>query len=290
MKEIGELLRKKRLLLDKTLEEISQETKVTIDKLKAIEDGNLDFFEDDFSYLKFYVRFYFKHLNLDFEEHKDAFFKEIDLYQQTQTIQTVQNNKKMNESIRKRVEATTSTLSKDKRKIDYSMISLIVVIICLIGVIGYVAINYGKDLFKPSTEAPIVVATPSSTPDVTIDPIVTPPIVTSTLLVEKEDFKRYLIKGYQTNEEVKIDIEFAQDTWTRILVNDVVSNNPASAIYKPSEKIQFIINAQDETKVTIHLGYYLGNKIFINGVALELDEKVANLTSGQQVDLVFKGE
>lgn len=288
MKDIGNLLKKKRLLLDWSLEKASKETKITVDKLEAIEEGNLAFFVDDFSYLKFYVRYYFNYLNLDFEEYKDVFYSEIDAFQHTQTVLTVEKSKQLNENLKKRIESTTSTITKEHRKLDYSMISLIVVLIFLVGVVGFVAINYGQDIF--GSDKPSLSVTPTTTATPTPDVTTTPDAAQSQLYVEKEAFNRYLLKGYSENEEVKIDVHFNHETWTRFLINDVVSNNPVSTTYKPDEKIQLIINAVDETKVTIHLGYYQGNEIYINGKRLELDETVANLTNGQQIDLVFKGE
>ena len=57
MKEIGATLKKRREELGYTLEEMSNKTRISVAQLKALEDGDLEFFKDDLSYVRYFVRF-----------------------------------------------------------------------------------------------------------------------------------------------------------------------------------------------------------------------------------------
>ena len=67
MKEIGQKLRERREELGFTLEQMCEKTKVTIPNLKAIEAGDLEYFDNDLSYLRFYIKYYCQALYLDYE-------------------------------------------------------------------------------------------------------------------------------------------------------------------------------------------------------------------------------
>ncbi len=58
MEEIGKLLKEKRLELGLTIEEVSEKTRLTQKHIKALEEGDISFFHDDLSYLRFFVKSY----------------------------------------------------------------------------------------------------------------------------------------------------------------------------------------------------------------------------------------
>ena len=54
MKEIGATLRKRREELGYTLEEMSNKTRISVAQLNALEEGDLEFFKDDLSYVRYF--------------------------------------------------------------------------------------------------------------------------------------------------------------------------------------------------------------------------------------------
>ena len=59
MIEIGKKLQKRRVELNLSYQDISTITKLSIPHIKAIEEGNLDYFKNDLTYVRFYVNSYF---------------------------------------------------------------------------------------------------------------------------------------------------------------------------------------------------------------------------------------
>ena len=70
MDKIGSLLKQKRLEKGLTIEAVSEKTRLTIKHLKAIEEGDISYFRDDLSYLRFFLKAYCNALDLDFDEIK----------------------------------------------------------------------------------------------------------------------------------------------------------------------------------------------------------------------------
>ncbi|MDE6195628.1 MAG: helix-turn-helix domain-containing protein, partial [Erysipelotrichaceae bacterium] len=71
MKKIGLLLKQRREELGLSIEEVSHRTRLTIKYIKAIEEGDISYFKDDLSYLRFFLRSYCETIDLDFCELKD---------------------------------------------------------------------------------------------------------------------------------------------------------------------------------------------------------------------------
>ena len=71
MKEIGELLKQKRLEKGYTIDEVSDKTRLSIPHIKAIEAGNVDYFKNDLPYLRYFLRSYCELVDVDFDSIKD---------------------------------------------------------------------------------------------------------------------------------------------------------------------------------------------------------------------------
>ena len=72
MKDIGAKLKDARESVDITIEEASNDLKVSKSQIENIEAGNLEAFQDIF-YLKYFIRDYAKYLGLNYDELVDEF-------------------------------------------------------------------------------------------------------------------------------------------------------------------------------------------------------------------------
>ncbi|MBP3920076.1 MAG: helix-turn-helix domain-containing protein [Bacilli bacterium] len=72
MKEIGEKLREARENMGISINEVSDDLKVTVTQIESIENGNMEMFKDIF-YLKYFIRDYAKYLGLNKEDLVDEF-------------------------------------------------------------------------------------------------------------------------------------------------------------------------------------------------------------------------
>ena len=306
MEKIGKVLHDRRIELNKTIEEVSKDSKITVDKLKAIEEGNLAYFHGDFSYLKFYVRFYCNYLGIDYEKYKNEFFDSLDEYSNTEIIKNIEFNQNINDSINRNLNAKLKKQgSKGKRaRIDYSLLTFIIVSVfivgvCIFGIYKFI-INGDHEQNNIVPDNGIVdnqenVDDENKDNEIIIDGEDVDNEDDNSehkteLIIEMQSFKDYLIKGFKDDEDVCININFNHDTWSNFMINGVSTNNPAGGIYHPNDKIELKVKPQKDMIISINLGYYDTNEIYINDKLLVLHDNVKNLTSGQTINLIFKGE
>ena len=291
MKEIGEALRNKREELGLTIDEVSSRIKISTSKITAIENGDIGFFENNLSYLKYYVRFYCKELDFDYNEIKNQLSDDIDAYNKEINDTKLLEIDQMQKNINERIKTHTNVKKHEKKKIDISFFLILLMIILLIVAFifgGYKLIQSG--IFSNNdngvvTETPIVVDVvntpePTSTPEATVT-------VAATINVEQETAAIYNLTGYDDQQEVTIKVEFAHETWARVIVDNIVKESPATAIYNAGDSIELVVNATLGMDVEIHLGYYKGNVIKINDQVVTLDSSIKDLEGGQKIHFIF---
>ena len=89
MEKIGNMLKEKRIELGMSVEDISEKTRLTTKHIKALEEGDISFFHEDLSYLRFFVKSYCDAVGIDFEDMKDELRESIDDYTMT-SVQSAQ--------------------------------------------------------------------------------------------------------------------------------------------------------------------------------------------------------
>ena len=146
MDKIGSLLKQKRLEKGLTIEAVSEKTRLTIKHLKAIEEGDISYFRDDLSYLRFFLKAYCNALELDFEEIKGELQDSIDDYTTSFTKEALKEHAqiergiaKTNEKIRNSEQPEERKPKKKKpkkarrhRKIDISLVSFLAIIVVIV--------------------------------------------------------------------------------------------------------------------------------------------------------------
>ena len=151
MEEIGRLLKEKRLELGLTIEEVSDQTRLTQKHIKALEEGNISFFHDDLSYLRFFVKSYCDVLGLDFEDIKDELRKDVNDYTMTFTTSAQINHEEIEKNIAKSEKlskvSTANVKTRQKRRFrkpDMSLVSLIAIVAVVAIVIMFAFVVRGK--------------------------------------------------------------------------------------------------------------------------------------------------
>ena len=148
MEEIGRLLKEKRLELGLTIEEVSDQTRLTQKHIKALEEGNISFFHDDLSYLRFFVKSYCDVLGLDFE---DKLRKDVNDYTMTFTTSAQINHEEIEKNIAKSEKlskvSTANVKTRQKRRFrkpDMSLVSLIAIVAVVAIVIMFAFVVFLK--------------------------------------------------------------------------------------------------------------------------------------------------
>ncbi len=288
MSNIGQKLRDRREELELSLEDVSNKTKISVKKLAAIEENNLQALDEDLSYVKFYVRNYCQVLHLNFEDFRDELSENLLEHTQTISLLQIKEREEINNSIKTKAKASSK---KNIRKIDYSFVSLISVIVVLIVSLIFIFTTYVLPTLSNNEldvdPVPPVVVVPDDEEELE-EPIIDE--VKSDVSIEAVDPQNYTISNLEMGEQLSIKTVFAQDTWTRVLFDGVATDNPKESIYNNGDEIEVLINYEKDMIVTIHLGYVRGNQIYINDELYELDASVKDVTDGRQIHFHLKGE
>ncbi|MBV1710056.1 MAG: helix-turn-helix domain-containing protein [Erysipelothrix sp.] len=300
MKNVGLRLKEQREEVGFTLEEMSAKTKITTPQLRALEEGNLEFFKEDISYVPYFVRFYAQALYLDYETLRVEVDSAIKDLQHTQKLKVVAQNKTTKENIESRIKdknllKNASVLRPaGKRKVDYSLLSLLVFVILLVItliVIFFIYVYPMIDESRSSNQNNAIVGLPENPNDVEEKPNEDDPNIpfVSTIAITKVSARDYDITGYQDNEEVLITVTFVRDVWMKVYIDGVATDNPKSKIYKKDEIMEIRLLAKDDLYVMLHFGNLKDNVVIINDEELEWDTSIANWLRGIKINFRFKG-
>lgn len=303
MKDIGKFLKENRIKQKKTIQDISDYTKMNINIIRNIEEGNVAYFSNDLTYLKYYVRSFANAVNVDYDSLADKV--EESTFEYTQSMQVLKDEKikELNENITVKRKQTPPPIThggikKVRKSVDWTLVSLISIVTIIVGFLVYsVVINFMDEGKKTETPPVVDVNPPPVDEDEDEEVIVEPEI--EPVLVKKEDPNNYLISNWQSQENFSIKTVFGVNTWTQISVNGQVINIPSednkSKTYTPNEELvlfdKYKINEEElEFKagdvIAFRFGIMRNNKIFINNEEYSLDESVANSNGG--TDVIFK--
>lgn len=301
MKNVGLRLKEQREEVGFTLEEMSAKTKITTPQLRALEEGDLDFFKEDISYVPYFVRFYAQALYLDYETLRVDVDNAIKDLHHTQKLNVVAQNKALKENIDSRIKdkkmsKNTSMLrSEGKRKIDYSLLSLLVfIILLLITLIVIFFVFVFPMINKPaaSNNDNTIISLPENPNDVDEKPAEDDPNIpfVSAIVISQVNAREYDITGYTDNEEVLITVTFVRDVWMKVYIDGVATDNPKSKTYKKDEVMEIRLLAKDDMNVMLHFGNLKDNVVRINDEEIVWDDSIANWLRGIKISFRFKGE
>lgn len=287
MVSAGTILKEKRLASGLSLSQISQQTRITIAQLEAIEAGDVGYFQDDPSFYRFRALSYGRLLKVDEVELKKQV--ELDLDNYYQELSETQQLKKI--QITENVKAKTELLSPRRRQIDLPWMSMILVIIIVIATLGFVFINHIlNNQPEPvldegvAVEFPLVI-TPKD--DIEIPDVVIP----KEFSINKVSGTNFEI--YNANPEPILNIIISrQTTYLWFKKNGSYLANPKSGekygdLGTSSElKVPLSIVAND--LVELEFGLFSNIKLEIDGTEIPLNATYP--TNRVKIVLVFKEE
>lgn len=302
MDKIAKTLRERRQKLGLSVRDINEKTKLPVQSIEALEKGDLSYFKEDLSYLKFFVRAYCNELGLDFNEIKGDVFDSVDHFTQAIEQEKLERKKQMEESISKgayrlkrdsvtmeeEANSKTSKLPKpiSKKKVGSSSgrirkdkiePSVILLLLLIIGIVTVLAIK----VFFPAPATPPAVEDPTVTkPLEPNDDVVAgddnkedenKPVFTST----RDDSKlssmevQYTIEGFKVGDVVRINTTISQDCWMDFFLNNQSFNEKDWRVYTSTDTItlEFTITNQLDA---LKLGY--GNRLGATSVSINDEE------------------
>lgn len=290
MKSIGEKLKQRRIELGYSIEDLHEKTKLSEVHIKAIEDGDLDYFRHDISYLKFFLQYYCQAVYLDYEDFEEEFKKTLDVYHETQLLKKKESHQASNENIQRRIQNNQKKYHKAKgqtniqfSKLDHQTLIVIGIVLVILAVLvfGFFKLILPNLSSEPvdNNQPPAQVQEPDINDEPTPDPdiVVERPTVEEGLTITEESYDKYRIFGVEKNEMV-FRIDFTNDTWVETYINDKAVNDPLTGTYVADEFIEIPITETTD-KITILFGNLDGSSISVNGEPVELNQQAILGTS-----------
>ena len=290
MKSIGEKLKQRRIELGYSIEDLHEKTKLSEVHIKAIEDGDLDYFRHDISYLKFFLQYYCQAVYLDYEDFEEEFKKTLDVYHETQLLKKKESHQASNENIQRRIQNNQKKYHKAKgqtniqfSKLDHQTLIVIGIVLVILAVLvfGFFKLILPNLSSEPvdNNQPPAQVQEPDINDEPTPDPdiVVERPTVEEGLTITEESYDKYRIFGIEKNEMV-FRIDFTNDTWVETYINDKAVNDPLTGTYVADEFIEIPITETTD-KITILFGNLDGSSISVNGEPVVLNQQAILGTS-----------
>ncbi|MBE6114452.1 MAG: hypothetical protein E7191_05150 [Erysipelotrichaceae bacterium] len=288
MLEIGKKLQEERIKQGLSLEDMSRKTRFSTMQLEALENGDLDFFKDDISYVKFFIQYYCKALNLNYDDFRDDMDQSMITYTNMLSAKEVEQLRNANEKLQQKIKQNGPT--KKKQKMDFSLVSLLVIAALMLLALSFVMGKYiFPNLMDQQGDQDQVINT--DLPNISTTPKDEVPVDTACdVLFNMVNMHTYEIRNVNDCESIDIRIEFTErETWIQSTVNGVEDPNIKSKVYKIGESVETVLSNEND-QLKLHLGYYSGNKFYINDTEVNLDPSIANMRSGDVVYFTVKGE
>lgn len=307
MEKIGKLLKEKRLALGMTVEDVSVKTRLTQKHIKALEEGNMAFFHDDLSYLRFFVKSYCEAVGVDFEDIKDELRESVQDYTQTISMNVLKNHQEMEKNISNsdlskvdghkkdsmRVKKRRSIMSKSRFKhVDFSLVSLIAIVGVVAIVIALAVVIFVKtgnnNAASQKNEQPVApveqnVAKPKDkkkTKEVANDVSIT-----------KTGITQYTIDNAKEGTNLKFEVYFGgSNTGFSMTVDGQVLHNPPAKIYDYQSTVNATVKAKKDRKIQIYIGWMKDVSIKINGQIVKIDDSIASSNSQQTLEFTITGD
>lgn len=294
LEHIGLILKEQRQELKMSLAAMSEKTKLSIIQLEAIEEGNIEFFKDDLSYLSYFVRYYANALGLDFNEIRDDLDDSIMDFTNSISLSKIKQKEELNQRV---IHKTQQHRKKARKNIDYSSVGLFVLTALILVLVGFAIFKVVlPSLQSMGNNEPPVVEVPGSevespeTPETPSEPEVELPEV-STLSVTEVDPLNYEIRGWKVDEELTIDLDFANRAWVRFSEDGLAMDAPAQGTYEKGENAQVILKAQNDKVLSVNVGYFKGNVFSLNGQAIPVNADIAQSPSAHVINFkLVEGE
>jgi hypothetical protein len=283
MIKIGQVLKTRREELGYTLQDMSVKTKVPQAKLKAIEEGNLAYFKDELTYVKFYVRYYFNALHLNYDDYKNLLSESLEDYTQTDSLKKIEEINEANQRVKNRASVIAEGSKKSsktssrrvKQKADVGFITMFVISILVVLALIYVFVTSIIPLLNVSPDQDELIVLPDpivhdNEPDIPDTPEV------KVLTVTSVDATHFVINGYEDTQEITLIISQPYtSSWLGSKIDGVKITNPQTGFY-PKKAVYTLIIPQvhDDMEVEVVIGFVYRQNITLNGIPIPIDASI----------------
>lgn len=314
METIGKSLKEKRLALGLTIEEVNAKTRLTQKHIKALEEGDINFFHEDLAYLRFFVKAYCDALDVDFETIKNDLKDAVNEYTETISINKQLQREEIERSVQKKEKLSkvaNAQNSKTKnnsmkrnsgrfgrRRPDISLLSLIIIGALLIVFIIAGLVVYMNSVQKEAPKTSTVFKQPiakvqknkdkKSSQEASKDK--QQKLGEKTLEIIKTSVTQYALEGVQDGDKLTFELYFGGSTsGLSIVVDGKVLSDPPSRVYEYKSTVNAAITAKQNMKIIFNIGWMNNVTLKINENIIKIDDTIASSNTSQTLEFNVVG-
>lgn len=295
MDNLGEYIRCQRESKKMTIEELSQKTKISVAVLKDIENGKFDRYKGDEAYVKMYLKKITNVLNLDTESVTQQYVELTREIAMEDLQEKADDNLHHGEEIVKKGKkfsfeapqfARKPSVYEDKSHVTIIRATIILVLVCLVIVVVW----YGIYSTRTQTEDPsfkeqnqTTVEGDVNTDDQPTDNNSNQNQTNSTenqIVFTRNGLFDFNFKLPEGTEKFTFKIEFANESWASLTVNNKQYKEFKSDIYHADdsqefETVELEFTASEFQTLRLRVGYGVGQRYYINNQEVPLTEEDA---------------
>ncbi len=306
MKEIGSKLQKKRIASNLSIEDVANKTKMGIDIIEAIESGDIGYFKENLTFVRFYVRSYCNAIDVPYEDFKLGVEESVVEYTDALSLKKIEEAQEMEDSIKRSKEEFIQAERKDrasinfntkaykkKRSVDFSFVSLLVITCVVVALLVWGSItlffNGSKeesngDADKTSEVTPLPEEEKEEEPTQDSQP----EQAEALLQIQKTGPLAFSISGESQTESV-VEITFSQACYFEFKVNGVIMNTITT--YDENTPFSYNVTLNNGDDYALRFGNFQGAKpiIKVDGVEVAYDAQELS-TYGDVIEVALHVE
>lgn len=277
MKEIGKILQEKRIAAGLDIEAVSAKTRLTPKHIKALEEGDISFFHDDLSYVRFFVKSYCEVVGADFDDLKDTLRKSIDDYTTDIVVvkknEVEQKNRKIVTNIKENAPKVSVGEVKSKKSQNTGFITLIVALVVIVALLGGAAL---KLLNKSDNQE----GKPNDLPIAEVEKNENGETASNEEVKEAKEMSitmktptSYVIDYVKVGEVLKIESTFnGSSSGYSVTING--KDVKTEGVYQYQQTAKSEIKVEKNMKISIYIGCMVNVDMKINGKVVKTDESI----------------
>ncbi|WP_075878128.1 helix-turn-helix domain-containing protein [Merdibacter massiliensis] len=306
MAKFNEVLKSKREELGLSIADISKRTRLTERYIIALENRDIQSFENDLSYLRYFVRSYCDAVDISYDTVREDVQEAVEAFAQekeialTQTHTDIENHIQQAESLTKvdknqkeRKQRNLSSMTQHGyNRMDASFLSFVAIVLVVLIVIVFALIVF----LNSRGQAPQNDSNLDTTPPIQENQDVgnadtgtdaETPTEKKEMKIEKTGTTTYTVSNVYKGDVLKFTVIPGGGSAVELQVDGKAVAE--KQIYYSSQPYEYELTVEKSCQVTINDGYMYNNVIKINDQTLEIDSSIKQGSSAEytiQIEMV----
>lgn len=294
MAKFNEILKSKREELGLSIADISERTRLTERYIIALEKRDIPSFEEDLSYLRYFVRAYCDAVGVPYEQVKEDVQEAVTAFAKEKEIALTQTHTDMEQHIQqaealskvdKNTEGSRRPASRGKRRrydrMDASFLSFVAIVLVVLIIVVFALVVFLRSAANAPQESPDLQSTPPIQDDQTVgneqEPVL--PDERQEMTIEKSATTTYTVNNVYAGDVLTFTLTPGGSSALDLRV-DGESVHPSKQVYSSSDPFTYELTVEKSCVVEIDYGFMSYNTIAINGEQLAIDASIPNTNGG----------